>query len=471
MKRSFLLGASILVCGSTLFAQRNCGIVNVKQIIAAKHPEFAAKLEERKAALQTEADHYYEQQASGAAQKTTTTYSPVPVIFHVIVTSAQLTALGGTAGVARRCDSQVAVLNRDYNRKNGDSTYIPSGWKSLYKSSGIKFGSAHRDPSGHSTYGYEIKISTTNFTQGSYGDYNSAKHTSTGGLDAWDVSQYLNIWCINFSDNTGLLGVATPKALTVSAGGPISDNNMGVCVAYNAFGKRVAAGDGYAGSGVYDLGRTATHEIGHFFELHHTWGDDNPGDCPWSSTGHDDGIADTPPETDAHYGNPMPTYTIAGGTFYDGCEMNGSTLMQPIGVPSLDFMDYTDDKAMQMFTTGQVGVMAAQILSTTGENFTLSQHPALLQWPVEVTDVEINSNLNVFPNPATGLVTVSFNDQAEQLSQATIANTMGQVIEKIDGGIVKNGTFSVDLSGLSKGIYFVTCNFASGSITRKILLQ
>ncbi len=470
MKKSFLLGATIMVCGTTLLAQRKCGIVNEKQLIAAKHPEFAAKLEQRKTALQNESDNYYAEQVSGSAQKTTTTYSPVPVIFHVIVTSAQLTALGGTAGVAKRCDSQIAVLNRDYNRKNGDSTLIPSGWKSLYKSSGIKFGSAHRDPAGHSTYGYEIKVTSTNFTQGTYGDYNGAKHTSIGGLDAWDVTQYLNIWCINFSDNPGLLGVATPKALTVSAGGPIADANMGVCVAYNAFGKRVLATDGYAGSGVYDLGRTATHEVGHFFELHHTWGDDGT-NCPWNSGGSDDGITDTPPETDAHYGNAMATYSIAGGTFYDGCKMNGATLMQPIGIPCLDFMDYTDDKAMQMFTTGQVGVMAAQILSTTGENFTLSQHPNLLLWPAEVTDVEKNSRLNIFPNPSNGIIMVTFNNEAEQLTKATIVNTVGQEIEKIDGAIVKNGEFSVDLSGLSKGIYFVTCNFTSGSITRKILLQ
>jgi hypothetical protein len=469
MKKSLILGASFLVWGTTLFAQRKCGIVAIQNHIAATNPEFAAKLQERTANLQQEADNYYAQEKlANTSGKTTTVYSTIPVVFHIIVNATQLAQLGGAAGVAKRVDSQLAVLNRDYNRQNKDSTLIPSSWKPLYASSGIKFGPAHRDPAGHATYGYEIKTTTTTFVAGPTYDYGSAKHLSSGGLDAWDPTSYLNIWCIYFSDNPTLLGVATPYSLTAAGGGPIPYAQTGVCVSYDAFGKRVNTSDVYAGSGVYDLGRTLTHEVGHFFELHHTWGDDN-GDCPWMSTGHDDGIADTPPESDQTFGN--PTYTITGGTVYDACKMNGATLMQPIGIPCLDYMDYTDDKAMHMFTVGQVGVMKAQVFSTTAENFTLTQHPSLLNWPAEVSEVEGNSNLNIFPNPTDGQVNITFNEQGSPLNEVVVTNTIGQQIQKIDCSNVKNGNFSVDLSGMAKGIYFVTCNFASGSITRKILLQ
>lgn len=467
MKKSLLFGAALVFLGTSLSAQRKCGIVNLQNQIIAEHPEFATQLAARTTNLQAESDQYYEQIKNNQAGKTTTTYSPIPVVFHIIVSSAQLTQIGGNAGAAARAMSQITVLNNDYNRHNSDSTLIPSGWKSLFKSSGIKFGLAHTDPSGHSTPGYEIKVTSTSFTQGSTGDYYNAKHTANGGLDAWDVTKYLNIWCIFFSDNTGLLGITTPFSFTTPGGGPLPFNDMGFCVSYDAFGKRVSSSDHYAGGGVYDAGRTSTHEMGHFFELRHTWGDDG-GSCPWSG-GSDDGIADTPPESDMTFGN--PTYTISGGTLYDGCKMNGSTNMQPIGFPCLDFMDYTDDVAMHMFTTGQVGVMDAQVLSTTGENFTLTQHPSLLNFPTEVSSVEKENKLNIFPNPTDGTVNISFDDQADQLNQIIIVNTLGQTIQKMDGGSVKNGYLSVDLSGFSKGIYFVTCNFASGSITRKILLQ
>jgi hypothetical protein len=468
MSKLLLTAASLFICGTTLFAQRKCGLPEMQNVLSAQYPGFAEKIAERTAHLQAEADNYAAQQGTWSNGKTTaTTLSPIPVVFHVIVSTAQLAQIGGNAGVLARVDSQIAVLNRDYNRQNSDSTLIPSGWKSLYKSTGVKFACAHRDPLGHGTQGFEIKTTTLSFTAGSTGDYNNAKFTATGGFDAWDVNKYLNVWCIFFSDNSGLLGITTPYSFTVSGGGPISDSHRGICLSYDAFGKRVSSTDFYAGGGIYDRGRTLTHEIGHFFELRHTWGDDG-GACPWSS-GADDGLSDTPPESDHTYGNPV--YTISGGTEYDGCKMNGTTLMQPIGIPCLDFMDYTDDNAMHMFTTMQVNLMASNVISTTGESYPLTQNPTLLAWPTEVSQVEVNNGFNIYPNPTDGTLNISFNGQTDVLSRVTIVNSIGQQVQKIDCDNVKNGIFSTDLSGMGKGIYFVTCNFASGSITRKILLQ
>ncbi len=466
------------------FAQRSCGAQQVRASIIAKHPEAAQKFEEQRASLQGIADNYKLHIKTGVAEKTTAT-SPIPVIFHIVVNSAQFTQLGGTAGISRRCDSQIAVLNRDYNRQNSDSVLIPSLWKPLYASAGIHFGLAHTDPTGHATPGYEVKITSTSFVEGP-NSYSDAKHAGTSGLDSWDETKYLNVWCINFSDNTGLLGVTVPKSYGTSL------SEVGICINYGVLGKRSSPSDYYIQSGTslnyYDLGRTLTHEIGHFFEIWHTWGDDNglcpfyvKASCPYHGTptagsGSDDGLNDTPPEGDSKYD--VPVYTgILGGTFHDCCATDTfGTSYQPIGVASLDFMNYTDDKAMQLFTPDQAAVMATQVSIVgvvTGENYSLTQNPGLLNWPANtgIEQTTIKNGLNIFPNPSTGTLYITFNQATDELKQISIFNIIGQEVQNINIAEQQKEYYSIDLSGMSKGIYFVRCNFASGSITRKILLQ
>ena len=242
---------------------------------------------------------------------------------------------------------------------------------------------------------------------------------------------------------------------------------------YAVVGKRTASTDYYIPttyhSDYYDQGRTLTHELGHFFEIWHTWGDDG-GFCPWNG-GSDDGLADTPPEGDSKYF--AYPYTIAGGTYRDSCHLNGSVEQQPYGAPTLDFMNYTDDVAMQLFTPDQVAVMASMVLVPTGENYSLTQHSELLNWsPITgVSNVTELSNLSISPNPTTGIVYITFNENTDALQEITVTDIIGKTIYK--SRITETGklVYSIDLSAFIKGIYLVTCNFASGKITRKISLQ
>jgi hypothetical protein len=462
-----VFGLVFLLLHQQLFAQRSCGAQALHAAIIARHPEVAQKLEEQKASFQGIIENYNLQQSQRSAGKTAAA-APIPVVFHIIVSAAQFSQLGGADGISRRCDSQIAVLNRDYNKQSLDAAAIPSGWLPLYGNANIQFGLAHIDPHGNSTPGYEINITSTKFSQGS-SFYSDAKHTATGGLDAWDENKYLNIWCIDFSDVPGLLGITVPKSDYTMHVSP--QNEVGICIEYSVLGKRSTKSDYYPATGVgsnyYDEGRTLTHEIGHFFEIWHTWGDDG-GACPGSG-GSDDGIADTPPEADAKYG--MPAYTIPGGTFTDGCSDSNSVHKQPVGVGSLDFMNYTDDTAMHLFTPGQAAVMHSQI-GVTGENYSLTQHPELLIWPANagMAAALTGKSLNVFPNPSTGMVYITAGS-AEDLEQVNIVNIIGQEVQKINTAGQHKDYYSIDLSGMIRGIYFVTCNFASGSITRKILLQ
>lgn len=464
----FLCVAIIHFCSAS-YAQRKCGTAQLKEALVAHDPEWKQRIENQRASLQGIADKYLQQKASNAAAKTTSA-SPIPVIFHIVVTDAQLAKMGGYAGVELRCKSQIDALNRDFNRENGDSTLIPSGWKPLYASTGIRFALAHTQPNGWGTPGYEVKIIYTTpggFVQNSKGDYADAKHNATGGADAWDVTKYLNIWCVNFADDFGNIGLTQAKSFTAPDGS--NSNEEGICLTYLAVGTQTDPPSlTFPPGGTFTKGRTLTHEMGHFFEIWHTWGDDF-GKCTWTG-GVDDGIADTPPEADSKYG--IPVDTIAGGTIYDACIDSSSILMQPIGVASLDYMNYTDDVAMVMFTTQQAAVMASMV-APGGENYSLTQHPDLLNWPANtgVAPMTVNNGLNISPNPSNGIFNITFNDITDALKHISVINTIGQEVMNADMAHDSPKYYSIDLSGMNKGIYFVRCNFASGSITRKILLQ
>jgi hypothetical protein len=358
--------------------------------------------------------------------------------------------LGGTAGIARRCDSQIAVLNRDFNRQNADSVSILTGFKPQYASVGIQFGLAHTDPNGYATPGYDVRIISDYGIDGAATSYAHAKYTDSGGITAWDVSKYLNVWCINFKDYPGLIGLTVARSFVDSGWYPIAE--AGICLTYDVFGRRVAATDFYPDH--FDLGRSLTHEVGHYFEIWHPWGDDG-GLCPGTG-GKDDGIADTPPEAGNASGSPT-------GSVFDACSPSGN------GIMWMNYMDYCNDDAVHMFTTDQAAVMAAQV-APGGESYTLTQNPGLLGWGIEIVEGTGANGFSIFPNPAHDRVNISMNN-ANELKDISLTNMIGKEVfrKNVDGNAADY--YSLDLQGISKGVYVIKCNFASGSIIRKIVLQ
>lgn len=461
MKKFILLAGIALLCSQVnAIAQRLCGAEILKHALTVRNPSFAQQLEEQRKSLQGIADAYKLRIKMAALGKETgTSQSAIPVIFHFIIDSDQLNEIGGTAGIVERIDSQIVVLNHDYNRENADSTLIPTGFKPLYTSVGIHFGLAHTSPTGDSTPGYELKITSLSGFSGVNQSYTDAKNVATGGLNSWDVTKYMNIWCIAYTDEPNLLGITLPFSYAPDFGLPTTD--VGICVRYNAVGKRRLYTDSYP-SGI-DLGRTLTHECGHFFEIWHVWGDDG-GLCPWNG-GSDDGIADTPPQADATYGNPtLPDM--------DACQDSGTVDVQPYGIMCMNYMDYVNDDAMHLFTIDQAAVMASQV-AAGGESHSLTQNPSLLLYPGQPASVALGNSENIFviaPNPTTGIVHVIFNESKNDLLQISVLNILGQeVVRQMDG--LNQNNITLNLSGMSRGMYFVKCTFASGSITKKILLQ
>ena len=259
----------------------------------------------------------------------------IPVVVHVVY-NKQLHNISDA-----QIFSQIDVLNKDYNRKNADTSITPAYFKSIAGSSGIKFKLALKDPSGSPTTG----ITRTNTQTLAFSDNDDVKFDSKGGKNAWDPTNYLNIWVCNMQGST--LGYY--PADYVSTAGKSSD---GVVITYRAFGTMGPL------SATYNLGRTATHEIGHWFGLYHPWGP------PSNSSCGSDLVNDTPVQPADSKGCPKFPFIDSG------VNCNNA----PNGRNFSNFMDYTNDACMNMFTQGQVNRMT----SVLGTNRTqIVNSPAL----------------------------------------------------------------------------------------------
>jgi hypothetical protein len=238
----------------------------------------------------------------------------IPVVVHVVYNDDSENISND------QIQSQITVLNQDYGAQNADKANVPDVWEALVTDTNIRFVLASEDPAGNSTSG----ITRTQTNRTGFGINDAVKSADTGGTDPWPTDRYLNMWACTLDG--GLLGYAQ------FPGGPPETD--GVVILNTAFGTT-----GMAAS-PFDLGRTATHEVGHFFNLYHIWGLSD--DC----TGGDR-VSDTPNAEGPNYGEPnFPQISCNNG---------------PYGDMFMNYMDYVDDRVMCMFTAQQVARMMATL--------------------------------------------------------------------------------------------------------------
>lgn len=286
--------------------RRQCGAMGAHFRLLEQDPNFRM----RQAGLERAAMRRMAMGMAGA--KATPTV--IPVVVHVVFNTAQQNI--STAQI----NSQIAVLNRDFRAKNTDKSKVPAVWKGLVADARIEFALAKKDPKGKPTTG----ITRTQTARTEFGSNDSVKFAATGGHDAWPRDKYLNLWVCKLGG--GLLGYAQ------FPGGPAKTD--GVVILSTAFGTKGTA------TAPFNLGRTATHEIGHWLNLRHIWGDTE--DCSGS-----DFVSDTPRAVGPNFGSP---------TFPHVSCNNG-----PNGDMFVNYMDYVDDVAMVMFTSQQAVRMAATL--------------------------------------------------------------------------------------------------------------
>jgi hypothetical protein len=238
--------------------------------------------------------------------------------------------------------SQIDALNRDFNKLNSDTLKSDHPFYPLVGNVNFHFELAKYDEKGNSTNG----ITRTKVSKVSWGDQDlkmdNVKFSSDGGVDNWNPNRFLNIYSVRFADSVKLLGYAFfPDELVKYP------SNDGVVIDFRCFGTNGTAG--IEGFDAYKLGRTVTHEVGHWLGLNHIWGDlvyETDEKCG------DDLVDDTPPAEGDNSG--VPTFPHRPNNKC-GSNANGEMYM--------NYMDYVYDKAMVMFSKGQVSRMNSAILT------------------------------------------------------------------------------------------------------------
>ena len=263
---------------------------------------------------------------SGKVQPNTQSVITIPTVVHIVYNT---TAQNITDNQVL---SQILVVNQDYGRTNPDANQTPSAFAAVAANTGIQFCLAQRDPNGNPTTGIERRQTTVT----SFSTNNAVKHYSQGGLDIWDPTRYMNIWVCNLG--SGLLGYGE-----FPTGSPTT--TFGVVILYSAFGSNFTSYGTFSDIGSpYDRGRTTTHEFSHCFNLYHIWGDDGT-----ACTGTDY-CADTPNQAGA-------TTTCYNFPHTDACTPSGN------GIMFMNYMDYSYDNCLNLFTQNQSTRMNAVLNS------------------------------------------------------------------------------------------------------------
>ncbi len=230
------------------------------------------------------------------------------VVIPVVVNVLYKTAAENISNA--QIQSQIDVLNKDYTASNSDFGSIPDEFSGVAANVGITF--------------ELVQIIRKSTNKSSWGTRDAMKKSNQGGLNPTSPTTTLNMWACTIGG--GILGYAQFPGGSSATDGVVIDSYY--------FGVSSSA------SYPYNLGRTASHEVGHWMNLRHIWGDASCGN---------DLVSDTPVHKTANYG--VPAYPSV------------STCTPTHNEMTMNYMDYTDDRGMYMFTNGQKSRMAALFVS------------------------------------------------------------------------------------------------------------
>ena len=326
-----------------IYAQqiRNCGTMQHLQDQSAKDPSVIERMQQIE-------DYTAQKLLENRSGKFVGNIFTLPVVVHVIYNTQEQNISDA------QILSQIEVLNEDFRRTNGNADNI---WSQATDTQ-IEFALAEIDPNGNTTTGITRTFSTVSEWEAD----DTMKSSFQGGVNAWNSNEYLNMWVCPLK--SGLLGYAQ------FPGGNVATD--GVVMSPQYFGSS-DKGSGFFLSEPFDKGRTATHEVGHFLNLRHIWGD---GNC-----GADDFVSDTPQSDDPNYGC-ADSHTSCGSL----------DMVQ-------NYMDYSNDACMSLFTEGQKDRMRS-ILEIGGSRRQLAVSDKFEGGDVVIIDdpiIECSSVISSFP--------------------------------------------------------------------------
>jgi hypothetical protein len=410
---------------SNLLAQRNCGTEEYKRLLLQTNPSFEHSFNVAEQQIQKTLK---EQKRFLRRDTFANELINIPVVVHVVYNNADQNISDA------QIQSQLTALNNDFSNQNADKASRPGVFNNLAADARIHFCLAQVTPDGKATNGIiRRQTNTALFTAD-----DAMKSNVRGGDNSWDSKKYLNIWICNLGART--LGYATLP-------GSAADVD-GVVIGFDVFG---TVGNVRS---PFNKGRTATHEVGHWLGLKHLWGDVECGD---------DSVDDTPRQKSYNFGCPSFPHVTDCSPDADGDMF-------------MNYMDFSDDACMNMFTMEQMKRMRALFASGNIRNSFLASlacDSTLVQGgPVVIDTVPVvpavkKDTFKIYPNPVQSVATVEYKPANDMLVKSfSIYNMTG--IKVFMGELTKEKT-SINLSSFIPGVYIIRIGEGSGKFTTKIL--
>ncbi len=407
---TIFLTTLIILLSFSVYSQRTCGTTVYLNHQQSQNPLLKQQMKIQEKVIQEWIDN---------SKKSNEEIVYIPVIFHVLYNNS-------TTNINdQQIYSQIDILNDDYSRNNADSINTPAMFDSLAADIRIQFCVSHQTPDGDWTNGI-TRTSTTKSTFELSSD--EAKFDSKGGIDAWDTEKYLNIWIVPEiveGGMTNILGYAQ-----MPGGSAATD---GVVVGYNYIGNIGTV------SSPFDKGRTLTHEIGHYFSLYHIWGDD------FNACTGSDFVDDTPNQASNNFG--CPTHPHAS------CSNNGDMFQ--------NYMDYTDDDCMNLFTIGQKDRMLAALNTQRSTLITSGMCQAIY------IDKANDLNFSISPNPASSTINIRLEEKSSSVD-ILITDVTGRIIMT---ATTNNNEIIINTSSFPNGIYFLQMKDNTKLGIQKFIIQ
>ena len=400
---------------------QRCGTTEYQEALDLVYPE----LKTQRMAFNNQSD----QLTSENSLNRTSLIVTIPVVFHILYTSAAQNISDA------RLFEQLDVMNKDFSRSNLDASNTRSMFQGVAANTQIQFCLAQQTPTGIATTGI-VRVSYT-------GNFPSNPHSIS---PEWNHNNYLNIYIGALG---GLLGYSNLP--------PGSAGNDHVVAEYTAVG-----GPNVPGTFVpYHLGRTITHEVGHWLNLQHTFNGGCAGTTANNCSMAGDFVCDTPPTANAAFGCPTNS-------------PNSCTETPPYPPPYTsnmvdmfeNYMDYTDDGCMNMFSMGQSTRMNAAITNLRSQLLT-----SLGCVPVGIHELLDENFVSVAPNPSAGEFLINYRLPSKTDVTLTVCDVMGKIIltEKLSYPIKSQST--LDLSEKSNGVYQLRVETANGYLVKRLVIN
>ncbi|MCU0341031.1 MAG: M43 family zinc metalloprotease [Spirosomaceae bacterium] len=418
----------LLVSLTTVWGQR-CAVVKHDSVMRARYPYWALKRQMLEDSIQSHLRSPVFRNARTAA-----TCSPIriPVVVHIIHnrTDGIVGGVGNSNIADAQIVNQIRILNEDYRRKPGTRGFNTN---TVGADTGIEFYLANIDPNGQPTNGITRQL----YTQKTTFDINTDDQLLSN-IVSWPTDRYLNIWVARYGSN--FLGIAQFPSVSGIKGldeeNELLERTDGVFIDFRVFG----SGTGTL-SRLYNLGRTTTHEVGHWLGLIHTWGDTDCGD---------DYCADTPQAEDGNQSSICgPVFSNCNGTRTRNMTEN--------------YMDYSPDSCMNIFTKNQAERMAAVIEKAPRRarlvRYWCAQLPFGSQFSAEIA-----------PNPASTEINIRVTQKTFGTFDVTIYNASGQLVYQQRFEDYPSWIVTIPTTSFQSGTYFARVSTAQESIIQRLVV-